>query len=154
HHEQGAAVRYRAVVPVLVALLALAFAASASAVTQRPFVETFGSAEQPDLGQPSGVVVDKESGDVLIANARTNSIYRFHADGTPAPFSALGSNQIDGSETPQGHMSLGAGAPAQFQIAIDESTGPTKGDIYVTQPGFGNSEGTLVEAFVEIFAED
>jgi hypothetical protein len=152
--------RYRAIVPVLVALLALALAASASAVTQRPYEETFGSAEQPVIGSASGVVVDQETGDVLIADNQTQSIRRFHADGTPAPYTGLGTNEIDGKKandktcaeepascdaTPEEGLQLGANT---FQIAIDESEGPTAGDIYLTQSGVIN------EGFVDIFAGD
>lgn len=69
-------------------------------------------------------------------NGVNGQIVRYHANGTPAPFSALGSNVIDGrgtgDETPQGglHFSIRA---KEAQIAIDESGGETDGDIYVTQ---------------------
>jgi hypothetical protein len=72
-------------------------------------------------------------------------IRRFHADGTPADFSALGTNAIDGAGagpppactppspecdgTPQGNL----GTRLRFaNIAIDNSGGPTDGDIYLS----------------------
>jgi hypothetical protein len=76
-------------------------------------------------------------------------IYRFHADGTPAPFAALGTDRIDGEgsgtctypptpspacdKTPLGEISVLGGLTDGIQIAVDESSGPAGGDIYVTQ---------------------
>jgi hypothetical protein len=79
------------------------------------------------------------------------AIRRYHSDGTPAEFSALGSNAIDGrgseDETPHGGLAFSPRAGAA-QVAIDEScalhepplTGaeceafdPANGDVYVTQ---------------------
>jgi hypothetical protein len=152
------------VIPVLTALFALIIAPNASAFTQRPFKETFGSAGQPALGIPSGVVIDQETGDVLVGDAETKTISRFHADGTPAPFSGLGTNQIDGKEangkpcaeepascdkTPQEGIEVPNEHPYTYQVAIDESEGPTKGDIYLTQNPLFSGEG-----FVDIFAAD
>ena len=70
---------------------------------------------------------------------------RFHQDGTPSPFAALGSPAIDGKSgpgglpcaqepascdaTPQG----GLERSYQSQVAIDESPFATAGDIYITQ---------------------
>jgi hypothetical protein len=66
------------------------------------------------------------------------AIERFHSDGTPAEFSALGSNSIDGrgveDETPQGGLVFAPNVGLS-QIAVDESGGATEGDIYVTQLG-------------------
>lgn len=72
-------------------------------------------------------------------------LYRFHADGTPAPFAALGSNLIDGrgsgacdyppapspscDNTPKGVL---VSSGSLGQIAIDESGGPTRGNIYLS----------------------
>jgi hypothetical protein len=104
-------------------------AAPASAVQHLP-LETFGSAEQPAFGAVKAVAVDQATGDVLVADGSTNSILRYHADGTPDPFSALGSNEIVAAGLE--NLSFGQGAN-ETQIAIDTSTGPASGDIYVTQ---------------------
>jgi hypothetical protein len=140
--------------PLLVALLTLALVSSASANTQRPFKEAFGSAAQPSFGEASTITVEQRTGDVLVSDESTQSITRYHADGTPAPFPALGTNVIDGKEsggkpcaeepascdkTPQDGIQTGN------QIAIDESGGPADGDIYLSQFGSG---------LVDIFASD
>lgn len=129
----------------LAALLCMVFVSSASALSQRPFKETFGSAAQPTFEWPSVIAVDKGSGDVLVGDYFGESLTRYHADGTPAPFAALGSNKIDGKEangkpcseepascdqTPQNGIGIGIGGGNQ--IAIDESGGPTDGDIYLS----------------------
>lgn len=65
----------------------------------------------------------------------TPSIKRYNPDGTPADFSALGTNTIDGmgtgDETPQN--GLGFASASESQIAVDNSGGATDGNIYVTQ---------------------
>lgn len=148
---------------VLVVVLALAIVSSADAASyQRPFKEVFGTVEQPTFSNPQVLAVDPNTGDLLVADSGTQSITRFHADGTPAPFSALGSNKIDGKRGPGGHTRAecetapepescdetpqnglqftaagNSGGASGQQIAIDGSSGPTKGDIYVTQPRRG-----------------
>jgi len=132
----GAPSRRRATVVAIIvlgALLALVMASPAFAVQHLP-LETFGSAEQPTFGAVKAVAVDQATGDVLVADGATNSIRRYHADGTPAPFSALGSNEITtagfaGEEVPLEFTEL----PSETEIAIDESFEPSAGDIYVTQ---------------------
>ncbi len=137
------------------ALAVMAFSSTASAAVVRPFVEEFGSAEKPSLNQPIAVAVDQQTGDVYVAEyGGTRSIRRFHANGTPAKFGALASNVIDGAPgepdaTPEGEFTFFN--PPWTQIAIDESGGPTNGDIYVTPQsnGFGviyifNSEGEYI----------
>jgi hypothetical protein len=77
-----------------------------------------------------------------IARGHRSGIFRYHPDGSPAPFSGLGENVIDGQlgyggrpcseeasscdKTPQGGFENGVG---NFQVAVD----PTNGDIYITQ---------------------
>ncbi len=64
------------------------------------------------------------------------SVSRYHANGTPAEFTALGSNSIDGLEgpdlTPQ--KGLHFSVARLVQVAVDETSGETAGEIYVTQP--------------------
>jgi hypothetical protein len=141
-------------VPVLAALLAMLLASSADAASfERPFTETFGSAAQPTFGWNSAIAIDHKTGDIYIGDANTTgsgffgTLQRFHPDGTPAPFEALGSNVIDGREangkpcaeepascdkTPQGEIVVPTFV-SSTQIAIDESGGPADGDIYLTQ---------------------
>jgi hypothetical protein len=70
-------------------------------------------------------------------NGVNGNVSRYHANGTPAEFTALGSNVIDGLEgpdlTPQKGLHFSPN-PLETQVAIDESSGETAGDIYVTQP--------------------
>jgi hypothetical protein len=127
--------------------LSLLIVSSAGAASQRPFKEVFGSAAQPSFEWSLHIATDRSTGDVLIGNFLAGTVSRFHADGTPAPFSALGTNVIDGREengkpcaeepascdkTSQGELALNGA-----EIAIDESGGVTDGDIYLTQPDGG-----------------
>jgi Beta-propeller repeat len=147
-----------AITLLLVTFFALASDADA-AHYQRPFKEVFGTAAQPSVPGAKRMVVDRKTGDVLVFNASTQTISRFNADGTAAPFTALGTNVIDGMEangkpcseepascdqTPQNGLEGGYYSSAN-EIAVDESEGPTKGDIYITQTGTG---------LVDIFAAD
>ena len=137
----------------LVALLALVFVPSASALTQRPFKETFGSAAQPSFEWTTAMGVEKDSGNILVGE-RATGLMRYHADGTPAPFATLGTNVIDGKEangrpcaeepascdqTPQNGIKVDS---TNDQIAIDESGGPNDGNIYLAQP-----QSNLVDIF-------
>jgi outer membrane protein assembly factor BamB len=103
----------------------------------------FGSANQPAFVEATAVAIDQASGDVLVADLAAQTLSRFHEDGTPADFSALGANVIDGhaggeDATPQGEI-LARASPSQVpiipnevQIAVDSSGGVTDGDIYLT----------------------
>jgi hypothetical protein len=137
----------------VVALLALAAGAPMASATQyqRPVVEEFGSVETPTFEGAGTVVVDHANGDILVASepAFSGTIERFHADGTPAPFTALGSNEINGKagpgekpcaeepascdQTPQNGIETYSLGTYYSQVAIDESGGPTDGDILITE---------------------
>ena len=129
------------------ALLALAGPASAS--YQRPFVEVFGSAEEPTFTWPSILAV-QPGGDLLVGdktgegNDPTGEIRRFKPNGEPDPFAALGTNAIDGKrtsatnecptapadcdETPQNGLEVSLNGSGQ-QISVS----PVTGDLFVTQ---------------------
>jgi hypothetical protein len=113
----------------------LAIPASASAAESHAFKETLGSAAQPSFVKSTGLAVDQASGDPLVIDETAGTVSRFKANGEPEPFSALGTNVIDGKvgadKTPQEGLSFID--PRVEQIAIDESAGPGKGNIYVTQ---------------------
>jgi hypothetical protein len=108
---------------------------SAFAAAPHPFLETFGSAAQPSFGEPEGMAVDQSTGDLLVIGSEAKTFSRFNPAGTPADFSALAANVIDGSETPQGSFSFGSAS--EVQVAVDNSGGVTDGDIYVPQLGAG-----------------
>ncbi len=104
--------------------------ASASALAY-PFLETFGSANEPSFSDPMGIAVDQSTEDLLVIDRGAGTVSRWNPDGTPAEFSALGTNVIDGSETPQGELSFGSAG--EVQIAVDNSGGANDGNIYVPQ---------------------
>jgi hypothetical protein len=85
----------------------------------------------PTLSGGSGCTVETTK------NGVNGTISRWHTDGTPAEFSALGSNTIDGlgpgsDQTPLAGLHFFP-LPRLTQIAVDESGGETDGDIYATQ---------------------
>jgi hypothetical protein len=134
------------------ALSLLAIPASASAL-EHPFIENLGqtSGAEPTFTEAEGMAVEPDSGDLLVIDAGLRNlgeatISRWHPDGTPAPFSALGSNVIDGheggpDETPE--KGLRFTFPEEAQVAVDDSGGPTDGNIYVAQ---------VAEDLVDVFA--
>jgi len=86
----------------------------------------------PPLSGGSGCTVE------TTVNGVNGTIARYHADGTPSDFSALGVNRIDGSgpdsdQTPQGGLHFDFAK--LVQIAVDESSEATDGEIYATQFG-------------------
>jgi hypothetical protein len=116
------------------AMASLVFAASASAVEHLP-LETFGGSAQPLFSSAEGIAVNELTGDVYVLDTGNSTVTRYKSNGEAAPFSALGSNVIDGTgagdETPAGGFAFsGAG---ENQIAVDSSSGPASGDLYVTQ---------------------
>jgi hypothetical protein len=120
---------------------------SALAAKQHLPLGIFGSAAQPSFGDPLGLAVDQSNGDLLVIDKEARAISRYHADGTPDDFSALGTNVIDGKsgpdETPQAGLTFGN--VAEVQLAVDSSGGVADGDIYVTQSG---------NHLIDIFAAD
>jgi hypothetical protein len=109
----------------------LAFTASAPALQVFPFSGSIGPGG-PGVGTFShvnGVAVDQSTGDVYVLDAGEGGrIYKFDAQGEPAAFSGLGgSNVIEG---------VGSAGPAEQQIAVDSSSGPDRGDIYMASNAF------------------
>jgi hypothetical protein len=112
------------------------------------FVEELGKTDVEQLTCPSGST--PLSGGVgcsvttTVTGSSDDRLKRYHADGSPDEFSALGSNEIDGKgtgdATPQNGLLfpiLRPSNPSLAQVAIDESGGPTDGDVYVSQ-NFGH----------------
>ncbi len=126
--------------------------AAASAALEHPFLGSLGEANEPSFTEAQGLAVDQATGDLLVIDAGKRepgegTISRFKPNGEPAPFSALATNVIDGAggadKTPQEGLQFRFSE--EEQVAIDDSGGPTDGDIYVTQVGAG---------VVDIFAPD
>src|ERR1044072_2913275 len=106
----------------------------------------------PTFSAAVGAAVEQSSGDLLVVEAGAQRISRYHADGTPSNFSALGGNVIDGASpgadaTPQNGLNFNPGFGNFYgQIAVDNSGTATDGNIYVTQNG-GAGSVHLVDIF-------
>jgi hypothetical protein len=113
------------------------------------FVRTLASTEVEQIGCESGTPALSGGTGCTVetaVNGVNGSIARYHADGTPADFSALGTNRIDGrapgsDETPE--KALRFESAELVQIAVDDSGTATDGEIYATQFG---------DKLVDIFA--
>jgi hypothetical protein len=118
----------------LLCLGALSLATSRPAlgatVTQRPILFTIDGATVPDGPVYRGVkiAVDNATGAVYVNESEPlpghsfSRIYRFHADGSPWPFSATGLGYLEGTSS----------APLfQAGLAVDNSGGPNQGRLYV-----------------------
>ena len=109
-----------------------------------PLLETFGSASQPTFTKPAGMAVDPASGDLYVIDLSeeglNGTLHRFEPNGEPDPFSALGTNVIDGAggedATPSGEVLGNEGffgfMETQVAIAPPDAAGGTADDIYVT----------------------
>jgi hypothetical protein len=112
----------------MLALIGLAVAvAPAQAIVEHAYSgQSFGPGGLGTSGfsRVGSVAVDQSTEDVYVFDGGTNSLYKFDAAGEPVNFSALGSNVINGAfSTKSGNM----------QIAVDSSSGPTAGEIYVSE---------------------
>lgn len=120
--------------------LSLILGADASAEYIHPFVKRFGSFSRKPIGAEIGVAVDavavdSSTGDVYVYESGNSRVLKFNASGEPANFSATGTNAIEGLET---------AINATAEIAVDNSPGPAKGDIYIASiGGEGGSQGNL-----------
>ena len=124
-----------AVLSVLVGVLVFA-GAPAQATGVRNQIRSFGP-NGPGLGgftRPQSIAVEQSTGDVYVYNISGSeaSIYKFNAEGDPANFTSTETNVI-------GHLTTDEG---EGQIAVDNSTGSNKGDIYLA-----NSVGNVVHIF-------
>jgi hypothetical protein len=107
------------------ALLLLTGTVAQAAVTH-PYVGSFGPGGPGagTFGKIAGVAVEQSTQDVYVYDdSEGGRIYKFDAAGEPVAFAGLaGSDAIEG---------VGVAGTGEEQIAIDESPGPDKGDIYV-----------------------
>ncbi len=118
----GVVKRVLLTIPAAVVALLVLVGTPASASTTHNLLSSFGS-----LAGVEGVAVDESTGDVYVYEAflgdtSTWSVLKFNAAGEPAEFSATKTDGIAGVG------SLGEG---KGEIAVDNSSGPAKGDIYV-----------------------
>ncbi len=74
------------------------------------------------FSSPVGVAIDNASDDVYVVDQGNNRVERFDAEGKYI-------SQLTGSETPAGSFA------APGEVAVDNSSSPAKGDVYVTDVG-------------------
>jgi hypothetical protein len=116
---------FLAAICVMGATLAI-FAGSVQAKLIHPYTgQSFGPAGTGagTFGRVKSIAVDDASGDVYVFDQENEAIYKFTATGEPANFSSTGTNEIKGV--------VSSGGGAEQQIAVDGSSGPDKGDIYL-----------------------
>ncbi len=110
--------------PSWVLLLTLALAVPAIATEGHALKTSFGP-KGPGagaFGSVNGIAVDQVSGDVYVFDATKKAIYKFNAAGEKVDFAETDSNEISGV---RGESRL------ENELAVDSSTGPDHGDIYV-----------------------
>lgn len=81
---------------------------------------------------PQALTVNQATGDVYAIELSSRKLWRFSSNGTPDDFTAgadAGTNSLTGFNF-QGFAGLD-------QVAVDNSSGPAKGDIYVTESASG-----------------
>ncbi|HEY5193370.1 MAG TPA: hypothetical protein VIJ39_05795 [Solirubrobacteraceae bacterium] len=130
-------------------MLVLAFAlssGSALASTTHDFISSFESGPSPE-----GIAVDQSTGDlyVILPDQNGGSLVKYDSTGKPLGFAGLPGE-------PSAIENLQLGLSGESEVAVDNSTGPDKGDIYIAaggrngekidifSPG-GNALGTLSE---------
>jgi hypothetical protein len=117
-----------------VAALALSPAPALAAITHPYTGKSFGSEGLNSGGplgkfeNPQGIAIEQSSGIVYVYDAGAGAIYKFNASGEPAPFSKFANEH---AEHPDVIAGVGTTGTDEGEIAVDNSTGPTKGDIYV-----------------------
>src|ERR1700727_2291782 len=111
------------------AIAAAAWSSSASAAveTLHPSLSSFGS-----FFNVEGVATDA-SGDVYVFDAGAATIFKFDASGNLLNCAATAKNEI---------TSVFGGGPSENELAVDNSTGPTAGDIYLA-----NGSASAVQIF-------
>ena len=113
----------------LTAAVALVASASASAAPGDPFQfkgSFDGSGLPSGLSEPVALAVNNETGNILVSDRAQGTIDQFDSEGNPVNFSATGSPQIS--------LAMGGGG----YIAVDNSGGPTQGNIYVFSTEYPN----------------
>jgi hypothetical protein len=108
---------------------AIPFALGGSSSLTRNAEGTFGSFSGES---PQALTVDQATGDVYVVDPSGKELWRYSSGGAPKNFTAgpdAGTNTLTGL----GFQSF----PSIEQVAVDDSAGPAKGDIYVTQSSSG-----------------
>jgi hypothetical protein len=105
-------------VSCVVACVAGVCSTPASAKEVRNYISTFGS-----FAGTAGIAINQSTEDVYVYDGTGGHLYKFDALGNPAEFSSTG--------TGSNEIPVPGGSPGTAEIAVDSSSGPDKGDIYV-----------------------
>jgi hypothetical protein len=106
---------FATVVALVGALSLLAGQANAS-LGEFTFTSAFGK-----FNSTEGIAIDESTNDIYVYTP-SGVIQKFDADGNPVNFSSLGTNIITG---------VGSFGSNETELAVDNSNGPAKGDIYL-----------------------
>ncbi|MGA9284189.1 MAG: hypothetical protein WBV85_01985 [Solirubrobacteraceae bacterium] len=100
------------------ALLLATGTTTATAALTHPFLSSFGA-----FASVESIATDS-AGNVYVYDGGAGAIYKFDAAGSPVDFSATGTNAIS---------NVGFAFDSEGEIAVDNSPGPAKGDIYIAR---------------------
>ena len=151
--------RYQHVVLAVILLIAgvSLFSARASANVSHVFTKSFGTltstpADPYPLSGPTDVEVDQRSGDVYVTDPGNHRIEKFSASGEFLIMFGKDVNATSGGnicpESPSDVCQAGASSssPGAFEdphyLAVDNTSGPSKGDVYV-----GDTGNNIVQKF-------
>ena len=127
---------------VMVVVLGLMFSSvPVAAEIVHPFLFSFTGSGTPagSLGEPTAMAVDATTGDVYVADSASDVIDKFSPSGAYiCQITGVG----DSSSSPSECDSSQPGAPSgsfsgMLHLAVDNSTGPSAGDVYVADSGHG-----------------
>ena len=113
---------------VVVGVPGVGVGSASAAFTGYSFAGSFGpgGVGVGSFSSVASVAVEQSSGDVLVLDTGTGSLYRFNAAGEPAEFPTVKGGAIEG---------VGGAGEGFSEIAVDNSGGPAEGDIYVANEG-------------------
>ncbi len=104
---------------------------SAWAGLSHQFVSSFGpEGAGSSFANVQSIAVDEAAGVVYVYDQTAEKIYKFNAAGAPVAFTALAADAISGVAGVGGRNGVG-----EDQLAVDNSAGPAKGDIYFAHGG-------------------
>jgi hypothetical protein len=110
----------------LLMLLALSIGTPVQAAMTHPYTGVSfgpGGVASGSFETATGVAVQQSTGDVFVLESGNGGhVYKFDSAGEPVDFSSSGTNAIEG---------VGSAGGSEAEIAVDSSTGPDAGDIYV-----------------------
>ncbi len=117
-----------------VGMVLVVYGAPALATLSHPYQSSFGS-----FTNVQGVAVDQSTGDVYVLDTGTGggSLLKFDSAGNQLKFSGI-------SGEPTAIIGLQGGGGSENEIAVDNSSGPAKGDVYVA---VGASNGSNIDIF-------